>query len=461
MAPPRPRHTRPRSSHTTTLLRHRSGVCARHPTSSLSSASIRPPLFLLFGEPRRDSCIRLVANRCWRSHASSSGSTHSSVPASATESDRKTSQHSPDIAVVGLGPCGARHLTLEALAALVDARVILTRTKAHPTLAQLPPAIQAKVKPLDEFYEHASSFQETYDGILKYVVQEARTQPGMIAYAVPGDPTVAESAAVKIQNSTSDVEVRVVCGVSFVEPTLAALGVDMFEPGLVIHDAMDVISHAPFPASMCHTATPALYAQVCTQHVASELKLCLFEVGYDDEHEVSVVHAAGGREHGAAESSSVVDRAIDASLARSTTESSRASIACDEVEQRVERIPLYELDRVDVDVMTSVYVPPRRSTDITSLVAAAHRRSYDADTDVDVADSLRIYAHALRACADKLDSAASDMSDADAAEESLLSASGDALAHTLLLCAEVQGLCVDGWNGVLQRANAHVVDMDK
>ena len=108
MAPPRPRHTRPRSSHTTTLLRHRSGVCARHPTSSLSSSLIRPPLFLLFGEPRRDSCIRLVANRCWRSHASSSGSTHSSVPASATESDRKTSQHLPDIAVVGLGPCGAR-----------------------------------------------------------------------------------------------------------------------------------------------------------------------------------------------------------------------------------------------------------------------------------------------------------------------------------------------------------------
>ena len=171
-----------------------------------------------------------------------------------------------DVVVVGLGPGGTRHLTLAAMAAMANARVVLTRTERHPTLAQMPARVREKVQALDAYYEGSESFDEAYQAISQHVADEAERGDGtgLVVYAVPGDPFCAESAVQRIRTLTR-ADVRVVHGMSFVEPTLGAVGVDMFAPGLAVLDAMDVVAHAPFPAEAAvHTAMPTLYAQVCS-----------------------------------------------------------------------------------------------------------------------------------------------------------------------------------------------------
>jgi tetrapyrrole methylase family protein/MazG family protein len=82
--------------------------------------------------------------------------------------------------------------------------------------------------------------------------------------------------------------VQVVEGLSFIEPTLSALGVDPL-PHLVIIDALELATaHVPpFPPD-----APALIAQIHSKAVANDVKLTLMDT-YPDEHPVSLVHAAG------------------------------------------------------------------------------------------------------------------------------------------------------------------------
>jgi tetrapyrrole methylase family protein/MazG family protein len=114
--------------------------------------------------------------------------------------------------------------------------------------------------------------------------------------------------------------VRVLSGVSFVEPACLALGIDPLErDGLQIVDAMVAAAgHAPpFDPSR-----PALLAQCYSRTLASDVKLTLLH-SYDEQHPVTVLAAAGT------------------------------------AQQTVRTVPLFELDRsADFDHLTTLYVPP-------------------------------------------------------------------------------------------------------
>jgi tetrapyrrole methylase family protein/MazG family protein len=111
--------------------------------------------------------------------------------------------------------------------------------------------------------------------------------------------------------------VRIVEGLSFLEPTFSALGLDPC-PRLTLLDAMELsTAHAP----ACPPDAPVLVAQIYSRLVASEVKMTLNAV-FPDGHPARLVHAAGTKD------------------------------------QMVEDLSLYEIDRSEhIGLLTSLYIP--------------------------------------------------------------------------------------------------------
>jgi len=220
------------------------------------------------------------------------------------------------ITIVGLGPGDPRHLTREAWGVLEAASEVWLRTERHPTVAGLPSCLT--VHTFDALYEEAEDFSQVYEAIVAEVLRLGRRPEGVV-YAVPGHPLVGEATVTRLLSQAEDagLTVRIVEGLSFVEPTLTALWIDAL-PGLQIYDAVAVASlyHPPLNPDL-----PALLAQLYSRALAADVKLTLMNQ-YPDDHEVALVHAAGTSD------------------------------------QRIVRLPLYELDRQGVEHLTTLYVPP-------------------------------------------------------------------------------------------------------
>jgi tetrapyrrole methylase family protein / MazG family protein len=220
------------------------------------------------------------------------------------------------ITIVGLGPGDPRLLTREAWEVLEAAEEVWLRTERHPAVAGLPSHLT--LHSFDALYEEAEDFAQVYEAIVTEVLRLGRRPEGVI-YAVPGHPLVGESAVTRLLSQAEDAgfAVRMVEGLSFIEPTLTALQVDAL-PGLQVCDAVEVASlyHPPLNPDL-----PALLAQLYSRALAADVKLTLMNQ-YPDDHEVALVHAAGTPA------------------------------------QRLVRLPLYELDRRDVGHLTTLYVPP-------------------------------------------------------------------------------------------------------
>jgi tetrapyrrole methylase family protein/MazG family protein len=223
------------------------------------------------------------------------------------------------ITIVGLGPGDPGLLTKAAWDLLHAADEIYVRTDQHPTLAALPAGLE--VHSFDAIYNSAKDFAAVYQQIAQEVIRLGSRPQGVI-YAVPGDPAVGEATTwlIRALAAARGLAVRVLNGVSFVEPACLALGIDPLEQdGLQIVDAMVVAaSHAPpFDASR-----PALLAQCYSRALASDVKLTLLH-SFDDHHPVFVLSAAGTSQ------------------------------------QRLRIVPLFELDRdADFDHLTTLHVPP-------------------------------------------------------------------------------------------------------
>lgn len=193
----------------------------------------------------------------------------------------------PHITIVGLGPGAFDQLTQEALATLSQASEVWLRTARHPAVSHLP--LGPTIHSFDSLYEEARTFDEVYATIAQRVLALG-TRPEGVVYAVPGHPLVGESTVTQILKAAREagVPTRVIPGLSFIEPTLTALGVDALD-GLQIVDALDVVgSYYP----MLNPDRPALIAQVYSRSVASDLKLVLMNL-YPDEHQTALVDAAG------------------------------------------------------------------------------------------------------------------------------------------------------------------------
>jgi tetrapyrrole methylase family protein/MazG family protein len=196
----------------------------------------------------------------------------------------------PGITLLGLGPGDPAKLTREAWDVLDSAGQVWLRTLQHPSVTGLPPALE--IHSFDELYENKESFEEVYTAIVDQILELGKSPQGVV-YAVPGDPFVAEATCPEIAKRarSMDLPLKVVSGLSFLEPVFAVLGLDPY-PRLILMDAIELSqAHVPaFPPDM-----PVLVAQIYSRLVAAEVKMTLNTV-YPDEHPVRLVHAAGTKD---------------------------------------------------------------------------------------------------------------------------------------------------------------------
>jgi tetrapyrrole methylase family protein/MazG family protein len=221
------------------------------------------------------------------------------------------------LTVVGLGPGDPGQITRAGWDALANARQVHLRTRLHPCVPDLPAG--PTYHSFDHLYQQADHFGQVYERIVERLLALLEASDEVV-YAVPGDPLVGEASVTRLLAACRErgIEARVVSGVSFIEPVLAALDLDALT-GLQLLDATEVAAahHPPINPDL-----PALIAQVYGRHLASDLKLTLMNQ-YPDEHPVRLVHAAGTDQ------------------------------------QRIEDMALYQLDRSPATAhLTTLYVPP-------------------------------------------------------------------------------------------------------
>lgn len=217
------------------------------------------------------------------------------------------------LTIVGLGPGDPEDVTRRAWRILQDAERLYIRTVWHPAAE----ALERPYTSFDALYDKAEDFESVYTQIVRQLLAEAQTSD--IVYAVPGHPLVGENTVTALLNENNgSVAIKIIEGLSFIEPSLSILGIDGMA-GLQIHDAAEIAQmyHPPL-----NPAQSALIGQVYNQFIASDLKLTLMNQ-YPDEHPAILLHGAG------------------------TAEAVR------------EDIKLYEIDRSQhISHMTTLYLPP-------------------------------------------------------------------------------------------------------
>ena len=221
------------------------------------------------------------------------------------------------ITIIGLGPGSKKHLTLGAWAKLQQAGTVYLRTSRHPCVAELPDSLRCVS--FDDVYDAHEQFDQVYSEIAQRVLSLAQRDDEVL-YAVPGDPHVGEASVPKIIEAArgASIDVKIIPGLSFVEPCLSLLSIDALD-GLQILDALSVAAqyHPPINPSL-----PALLGQVYSRDIASDLKLTLMNQ-YPDEFSVKLVHSAGNDD------------------------------------QSVETLPLFQIDHSrKIDIMTALFLPP-------------------------------------------------------------------------------------------------------
>ena len=185
------------------------------------------------------------------------------------------------ITVVGLGPGDPGLLTVAARDLLAGGAPVWLRTRRHPGVEALD--LRGPVESFDALYEAGENFEEVYAAIVERLTALGATEE--IVYAVPGNPLFGEATVAALlarAREGSGPPVRIVHGVSFLEPVCAALRLDPLA-GLQIVDAL---------APRLDPARPAVVAQVYGRRAASALKLALLDL-YPADHPVQVVRAAG------------------------------------------------------------------------------------------------------------------------------------------------------------------------
>ncbi|HYE84084.1 MAG TPA: nucleoside triphosphate pyrophosphohydrolase [Clostridia bacterium] len=221
----------------------------------------------------------------------------------------------PEIIIMGLGPGDYKQLSLEALEILKTAETLVMRTEKHPVVDRIRES-GISFTCCDDIYDSGESFDETYERISERILNLC-SEKGRVVYAVPGHPLVAEKSVELITAKAGEsIKVSIIPALSFIDVILSVLRIDPAN-GLKIIDGLSTRTQKP------DKSCGNIITQVYDRLVASEVKLMLMEY-YKDDFEICVIKAAG------------VEKL-----------------------ERIEWIPLYELDRIEwVDYLTSVYIPP-------------------------------------------------------------------------------------------------------
>jgi tetrapyrrole methylase family protein/MazG family protein len=221
------------------------------------------------------------------------------------------------ITIVGLGPGNPDLLTRKAWEVLTSSDEVFFRTNQHPVVSAIPKKVT--IHSFDAVYQKHESFEQVYREIVERVLELGRRPEGVV-YAVPGHPNVGEATTPEIARLAGEqgIEVEIIPGVSFLEPTASAIGIDLMDGSQVV-DAM-LLARDFFPVVL--PEYPLIIAQCYSKVLASDVKMSLMAF-YPDEHPLVIVNDAGG------------------------------------VSPRVTEVKLFELDRVsDFGHTTTLYVPP-------------------------------------------------------------------------------------------------------
>lgn len=201
--------------------------------------------------------------------------------------ENQTPQSNFGITLMGLGPGSIGSLTREAWDWILSIDKLYLRTLNHPTVAALPNGLT--LVGFDEVLENAEDQDEAVSTVVKTILNLG-LQPGGVTYAVPGHPLVGEAtcAAIFRRAKLEDIPCRVIDGLSFLEPTFHALGINPFD-SLSLADGVTL--------SRLHTpdfspANSALITQISSAAIAGRVKQALL-ASYPAEHPVRLVHAAG------------------------------------------------------------------------------------------------------------------------------------------------------------------------
>ncbi|MGH2615551.1 MAG: MazG family protein [Thermomicrobiales bacterium] len=245
------------------------------------------------------------------------------------------------IVIVGLGPGDPDLRTVGAQRALDRADRIILRTRVHPGLDDL--ASDPRVTDCDDLYERADGFDRLYPAIASRVLDAAR-EGGNVVFAVPGHPRFAERAVPLIETGAHElgVAVEVQAGVSFIDTSMNLLQIDPVAHGLQVVDAEQLaatLDRDPYASGLLGVdpARPLLVAQLYNAELAAAVKLALSRI-YPDEHEISLVHAAGALP-----------------------------------DERIEPVALHALDRQPVAHLSSLWVPPLAALDAVRTADSLNR----------------------------------------------------------------------------------------
>ncbi len=175
------------------------------------------------------------------------------------------------VVVVGLGPAGADLLLPAARRALEHVPNRYVRTARHPAVEELA-AAGIELRSFDGDYDAAGDVAEVYERIAAELLDRAAAL-GEIAYAVPGNPAVAERTVELLRDAAvrGDIALEVVPGLSFAELAWARLGVDPMA-GARVADARTLTADTVVGDGSL------LIAQCDTRLLLSDVKLVLLEV---------------------------------------------------------------------------------------------------------------------------------------------------------------------------------------
>jgi tetrapyrrole methylase family protein/MazG family protein len=144
------------------------------------------------------------------------------------------------VTVVGLGPGTLDRVSEHTRRLVTDpSATVVARTLHHPAATEL--AALREVTTCDDLYEAAGRHGDVYDAIVDRIL----SIDGPVVYAVPGSPLVGESAVAILRDRVPDLEV--LPAESFIDATLAAVGIDPLKDGLQVLDAQDLPAELAFP----------------------------------------------------------------------------------------------------------------------------------------------------------------------------------------------------------------------
>ncbi|HAL08595.1 MAG TPA: nucleotide pyrophosphohydrolase [Staphylococcus sp.] len=181
------------------------------------------------------------------------------------------------IVVVGLGNYSIDELPMGVYRKLQSVDTVYARTLEHPVINELK---DINWKSFDSVYEKHDDFINVYTEIVDTLIEKAETED--VIYAVPGDPSVAETTTQLLLEKFPNV--KFLGGKSFLDDMFRAVNIDP-------NDGFTLLDGTNLSETTLNVRTNTIITQVYDQLVASDIKVTLME-RYPDEHEVMIVSNA-------------------------------------------------------------------------------------------------------------------------------------------------------------------------